>query len=78
MVLHSSNTSIQEAEAGGWRFKDSPGKQLQERVEVGNPSQQRAGGAAQGAGPEFKAQYQKKKKKKIPDNLGYIVRLFLK
>jgi hypothetical protein len=29
-----------------------------------NPSQKRAGGVAQGAGPEFKPQYHKKKKKK--------------
>jgi hypothetical protein len=28
-----------------------------------NPSQKRAGGVAQGKGPEFKTQYQKKKKK---------------
>jgi hypothetical protein len=29
-----------------------------------NPSQKRAGGVAQGVGPEFKPQYCKKKKKK--------------
>jgi hypothetical protein len=29
-----------------------------------NPSQKRAGGVAQGAGPEFKSQYHKKKKRK--------------
>jgi hypothetical protein len=28
-----------------------------------NPSQKRAGGMAQGVGPEFKSQYHKKKKK---------------
>jgi hypothetical protein len=28
-----------------------------------NPAQKRAGGVAQGGGPEFKPQYQKKKKK---------------
>jgi hypothetical protein len=28
-----------------------------------NPSQKRAGGMAEGVGPEFKPQYQKKKKK---------------
>jgi hypothetical protein len=28
-----------------------------------NPSQERAGGVAQGEGPEFKLQYRKKKKK---------------
>jgi hypothetical protein len=31
-----------------------------------NPSQKRAGGVAQGVGPEFKPQYWKKKTKKIP------------
>jgi hypothetical protein len=30
-----------------------------------NPSQKRAGGVAQGEGPEFKPQYRKKKKKKF-------------
>jgi hypothetical protein len=30
-----------------------------------NPSQKRVGGVAQGAGPEYKSQYHKKKKKKI-------------
>jgi hypothetical protein len=30
------------------------------------PSQKRAGGVAQGKGPEFKPQYRKKKKKKKP------------
>jgi hypothetical protein len=30
-----------------------------------NPSQKRAGGVAQGVGPEFKPQYCKKKKKSI-------------
>jgi hypothetical protein len=29
-----------------------------------NPSQKRAGGVAQGVGPEFKPQYRKKKKKR--------------
>jgi hypothetical protein len=30
-----------------------------------NPSQKRAGGGAQGVGPEFKPQYHKKKKKRL-------------
>jgi hypothetical protein len=30
-----------------------------------NPSQERAGGVAQGIGPEFKPQYHKKKKRRI-------------
>jgi hypothetical protein len=32
-----------------------------------NPSQKRAGGVAQGVGPEFKSQYCKKKKKRQED-----------
>jgi hypothetical protein len=32
-----------------------------------NPSQKRAGGVAQGVGPEFKLQYCKKRKKKAND-----------
>jgi hypothetical protein len=37
-----------------------------------NPSQKRAGGVAQGVGPEFKLQYRKKRMKIIrqPSNLG--------
>jgi hypothetical protein len=30
-----------------------------------NPSQEKAGGVAQGVGPEFKPQYKKKKKKNV-------------
>jgi hypothetical protein len=32
-----------------------------------NPAQKRAGGVAQGGGPEFKPQYQKKKKKRMEE-----------
>jgi hypothetical protein len=37
---------------------------VRETVSRKNPSQKRAGGVAQGVGPEFKLQYHKKKKKK--------------
>jgi hypothetical protein len=36
---------------------------LRDPVLKKNPSQKRAGGVAQGLGPEFKPQYRKKKKK---------------
>jgi hypothetical protein len=36
-----------------------------------NPSQKRAGGVAQGVGPEFKPQYQKKKKEKKEHREGW-------
>jgi hypothetical protein len=44
-----------------------------------NPSQKRAGGVAQGVGPEFKSQYCKKRKnKKISCRLGEnICKLFI-
>jgi hypothetical protein len=37
-----------------------------------NSSQKRAGGVAQGVGPEFKPQYQKKKKKKKPHYFQHV------
>jgi hypothetical protein len=39
------------------RFEASPGKTLSRK----NPSQNRAGGVAQGVGPKFKPQYNTKK-----------------
>jgi hypothetical protein len=41
----------------------SPGQIVPETLSQKNPSQKRSGGVAQGVGPEFKPQYQKKKKK---------------
>jgi hypothetical protein len=39
--------------SGGWKFKASPGKQFT-RPYLKKKSQKRAGGVAQGVGPEFK------------------------
>jgi hypothetical protein len=49
--------SIQEAEIRRITVKSQPGQ---------NPSQKGAGGMAQGVGPEFKPQYCKKKKLRLP------------
>jgi hypothetical protein len=38
---------------------------LQDPISKKNPSQERAGGVAEGEGPEFKPQNYKKKKKKL-------------
>jgi hypothetical protein len=49
----------------GSRFKANPGKEFMKPYLKKNPSrtQKKAGGMAQGTGPEFKPQYRKKKKK---------------
>jgi hypothetical protein len=44
-------------------FEASPGK-VCGTISGGKISQERAGGVAQGVGPEFKPQYRQKKKKK--------------
>jgi hypothetical protein len=44
--------------------QSQPGKIVGKTLSQKNPSQKRAGGVAQGVGPELKPQYQKKKKKK--------------
>jgi hypothetical protein len=43
--------------------QSQPRQIVQETLSPKNPSQKRAGGVAQGVGPEFKHQYHKKKKK---------------
>jgi hypothetical protein len=59
--------ATQEAElSGGSRFEASLGKQFARPYLEKNPHKNRAGGVAQGVGPEFKPEYcQKKKKKKV-------------
>jgi hypothetical protein len=42
-----------------------------------NPSQEKAGGLAQGVGPEFKPQYHKKKKKKEINQMGLLMSPFI-
>jgi hypothetical protein len=41
------------------KFRSQP-RQIRELLTRKNPSQKRAGGVAQGFGPEFKPQYQKR------------------
>jgi hypothetical protein len=44
-------------------IQSQPWQIVLETLSQKNPSQKRSGGVAQGVGPEFKPQYQKKKKK---------------
>jgi hypothetical protein len=67
-VAHAGNPSY-----SGGRDQEDPGSRPSQTnrsarlyLKKQNPSQKRAGGVAQGVGPEFKPQYQKKKKKKNP------------
>jgi hypothetical protein len=54
----------QEAEIRRTAVRSQPGQIVQENSISKNLSQKRAGGMAQGVGPEFKPQYHQKKKKK--------------
>jgi hypothetical protein len=45
--------------------QSQPGQTVPETLPGKNLSQKRAGGVAEGVGPEFKPQYQKKKKEKF-------------
>jgi hypothetical protein len=45
------------------KIQSQPQQTVHETLSQKNPSQKRAGGVAQGEGPEFKTQYRKKKKK---------------
>jgi hypothetical protein len=54
----------QKAEIRRIMVQSKPRQIVQETLSRKNPSQKRAGGVAQGIGPEFKPQYCKKKKKK--------------
>jgi hypothetical protein len=53
-----------EAKIRRIKFQSQPGQIVQETLSGKYPSQKRAGGVAQGIGPEFKPQYCKKKKNK--------------
>jgi hypothetical protein len=55
--------AIQEAEIRRIVVQSQPGKTVCETISQKNLSDKRAGGMAQGVSPEFKPQYQKKKKK---------------
>jgi hypothetical protein len=54
--------ATQEAEIRRIAIGSQPGQIVLETLSQKNPSQKRAGGVAQGEGPEFKPQYRKKQK----------------
>jgi hypothetical protein len=56
--------TTQEAEIRRIMVQSQPGQIVRETLSGINPSQKRAGGVAQGVGPEFKPQHHTKKKKK--------------
>jgi hypothetical protein len=56
--------ATQEAEIRRIVVQIQPGQKVHETLSQENPLQKRAGGVAQGVGPEFEPQYHKKKKKK--------------
>jgi hypothetical protein len=62
------NYKSRRQRSGGSWFKASPWQIVHKTLSGKNPSQKRAGGVAQGIGPEFKLQYHQKKKKKININ----------
>jgi hypothetical protein len=63
-VAQACNPSTQEAKIRKIVVQSQPGEIVLETLSLKNPSQKRAGGVAQGIGPEFKHQCRKKKKKK--------------
>jgi hypothetical protein len=56
--------ATQEAEIRRMAVQSQPGQIVLKTLSRKNPSHKRAGGLAQGVGPEFKPPYHKKKKKK--------------
>jgi hypothetical protein len=56
---------LRRQRSGGSQFKTSPSKQFKRPYSKKNASQKRAGGVAQGVGPESKTSTTKKKKKDI-------------
>jgi hypothetical protein len=54
---------LRKQRSGGSQFKASPGQIVHETLSQKYPSLKRAGGVAQGVGPEFKLKYHQKKKK---------------
>jgi hypothetical protein len=55
--------AIQEAEIRRTVVQSQPGQIVHETLSQKTPHKNRAGGVAQGEGPEFKPQYCKKKKR---------------
>jgi hypothetical protein len=66
--LHSESLSPQEAEIRRIMVPSQLG-QIVVRPNIKKKSQKRAGGVAQGIGPEFKPQYLKKKKNQFVTSL---------
>jgi hypothetical protein len=61
-VAHICNLATQEAEIRKIMVQSQLRQIVHETLSQENPSYKRAGGVAQGVGPEFKSQCQKKKK----------------
>jgi hypothetical protein len=55
--------ATQEADIRRIAVLGQPGQTVHETLSLKNPSEKRAGGMAQGAGPKFKPSFQQKKKK---------------
>jgi hypothetical protein len=61
LVAHTYNPSYSgDTDQVGSQFEASPGKQFLRPYLKKTPSQKKAGGVAQGVGPQFKPQYCKK------------------
>jgi hypothetical protein len=63
--------ATQEAEVRRITVQSQPGQIVSKMLSRKNPSQKRAGGIAQGVGPEFKPQYcknTKKERQKVLEN----------
>jgi hypothetical protein len=65
LVAHPIVPATQEAEIRSITVRSQPGQVVYETLSQKTHHKKRAGGAAQGVDPEFKPQYQKKKKKEI-------------
>jgi hypothetical protein len=64
LLAHSCNPTYSGGHDQEDRFKASLGKEFHETLSQKTLHKNRAGGVAQGEGPEFKSQYRKKKKKR--------------
>jgi hypothetical protein len=62
--------AIQEAEIRRITVRSKPRQIVLEALSQKFPSQERAGGVAQGEGPEFKPQYHKKKEEEARSSWG--------
>jgi hypothetical protein len=64
LVAHTCNPHYSGGRDQEEHIGTQPREIVHKTLSQKNPSQKRAGGMAQGVGPEFKPQYHKKKKKK--------------